>query len=90
MARPRQTQPGQDEIGTRWPPGVKALATHLPIIAAMGDVHYRVEKETRENHTATSIRLLTKDERVQEIAKFLGGEKVTEATIQNARELLNV
>lgn len=62
--------------------------THLPQIASMGDLHFCVEKEVKANRSRTKIRPLGKEERVMEIAKLMGGEKVTESTIQSARELL--
>jgi len=62
--------------------------THLPQIASMGDFHFCVEKEVKANRSRTKIRPLEKEERVMEIAKLMGGEKVTESTIQSARELL--
>ncbi len=63
--------------------------THLPQIASMGDSHFRVEKEVKEDRSRTTIRPLDKNERVQEIAKLIGGEEVTESAMQSARELLN-
>lgn len=64
--------------------------THLPQIAAFADTHYRVEKApTGEGRTATSIRGLGPDERVEEISSMLGGMKVTETTRQHARELFD-
>ena len=63
--------------------------THLPQIASMGDRQFCVEKETMDNRTFTKIRQLTQAERVKEIAKLLGGDKITETNIQSARELMN-
>jgi DNA repair protein RecN (Recombination protein N) len=63
--------------------------THLPQIASMADFHFSVEKKLQENRTQTIIRNLSKEEQISEIAKLLGGEHITESTIQNARELLN-
>lgn len=62
--------------------------THLPQIASMGDAHFGVEKEVKDERSRTLIRRLTDDEKIVEIAKLLGGEEVTESTLQNARELL--
>jgi DNA repair protein RecN (Recombination protein N) len=62
--------------------------THLPQIAGMSDNHYLVYKENDNNSTATSIRMLTKEERITEIAKMLSNEKVTEAAMATAKELL--
>ncbi|MCE1198220.1 MAG: DNA repair protein RecN [Marinilabiliales bacterium] len=62
--------------------------THLPQIAAKGDSHYLVFKADTASETVTSVRMLTKEERVQELAKMLSGENVTDAAIRNALELL--
>lgn len=64
--------------------------THLPQIAAMGSHHYKVYKEDHENGTSSHIVKLTEDERVMEIAHMLSGTVLTEAAINNARELLRV
>ena len=63
--------------------------THLPQIASMGDAHYCVEKEVHYDRSRTKIYLLKGKERVTEIAKLIGGEKITESATQSARELLN-
>ena len=63
--------------------------THLPQIAAKGEQHYKVYKMDAEQHTETQIKLLSADERVTEIAQILSGATVTEAALQNARELLH-
>ena len=62
--------------------------THLPQIAGMSDNHYLVYKELDNGLTTTSIRMLTKDERITEIAKMLSNETVTEAALATAKELL--
>lgn len=62
--------------------------THLPQIAAKGDAHYFVFKERVANKTITSVRLLEGAERVEEIAKMIGGSKPTTSAIENARELI--
>jgi DNA repair protein RecN (Recombination protein N) len=62
--------------------------THLPQIAGMSDNHYLVFKEHDNGSTTTSIRKLTKDERITEIAKMLSNETVTEAALATAKELL--
>ena len=64
--------------------------THLPQIAALGSVHYKVEKNETANGTTSRMRLLTADERVKEIAQMLSGSDITEAAIQNAKALLNI
>lgn len=62
--------------------------THLAQIAALGDDHLLVEKETEGAATITKIRMLDKNEKVIEIAKLLSGEKVTDASIKSAKELI--
>jgi len=63
--------------------------THLPQIASKGDFHYLVYKKDNHQTTNTYIKLLTKEERINEIAKMLSGEALTDAAIQNARVLLS-
>ncbi len=63
--------------------------THLPQIAGFGNNHYLVEKKIIENRVVSSIKLLTEEERVTEIAKLISGEKVSETSIRSARELIN-
>lgn len=62
--------------------------THLPQIAAKGSAHYKVYKEDTDTGTNSHIRLLDREERVQEIANMLSGSTLTEAAINNARALL--
>jgi len=62
--------------------------THLPQVASQGEEHFLVYKQEEEHSTVTHIRKLSADERVIEIAKLLSGEKLSEAAISNARELL--
>lgn len=64
--------------------------THLPQIAARGQAHYKVYKQDNENETNSHIRRLTDEERIAEIAQMLSGAKLTEAALNNARELLNI
>jgi DNA repair protein RecN (Recombination protein N) len=63
--------------------------THLPQIAAKGDAHYFVYKEDENNRTLTHIKQLDNEGRIKELAHLLSGSKVTEAAIENARQLLN-
>ncbi len=63
--------------------------THLPQMAGKGEDHLFVYKETDSNITNTRIKRLTKNERVEEIAKMLSGDQPTKAAIANARELLD-
>ena len=62
--------------------------THLPQIAAYGDHHFLVEKEFKKGQTKTGIRELSGDHRVQEIARMMGGETITEKTLERAEEML--
>jgi DNA repair protein RecN (Recombination protein N) len=62
--------------------------THLPQIAAKGDSQFFVYKEEKNQFTETHIRPLTDEERIKEIAQMLSGSKLTEAAIENAKELL--
>ena len=62
--------------------------THLPQIAAAGDHNYRIYKEADEAGAYTFIDALGEEEKVAEIARLLGGTVVTEAALQNARDLI--
>jgi DNA repair protein RecN (Recombination protein N) len=64
--------------------------THLPQVAACANHHFQVSKTTRQGHTASSIRNLSDDRRVDEIARMLGGLKMTAATRDHAREMLKL
>lgn len=63
--------------------------THLPQVAAKGDVHFKVYKEDDEHATHTRIRRLSHEERIDELAVMLSGSKVDDAAKANARSLLN-
>ena len=62
--------------------------SHLPQVIAIADNQFFIEKISDENSTVSTVRLLDFDERVEEIAKMLAGENVTEAALTQARELL--
>jgi DNA repair protein RecN (Recombination protein N) len=62
--------------------------SHLPQIAAKGDTHYYVYKDNSASKTISSIKLLQDDERVEEIAKMIGGDKPSKVALENAQELL--
>jgi DNA repair protein RecN (Recombination protein N) len=62
--------------------------THLPQVACKGDFHYLVYKSDEGESTTAHIKLLGNEERHIEIARMLSGEELTEAAMQNARELL--
>lgn len=64
--------------------------THLPQIAALGSNHYKVYKEETAQGTASRMQHLDADERIREIAQMLSGSDVTEAAINNAKELLKL
>ena len=61
--------------------------THLAQIAAMADSHYCIEKRAVDGSTQTGIRLLDEQESVEELARILGGAQITDAVIDNAREM---
>ena len=62
--------------------------THLPQIAAMGDHHYKIEKQHDEISTHTTVIPLSAEERVEELARLLSGTVISEAARDQARELL--
>jgi DNA repair protein RecN (Recombination protein N) len=64
--------------------------THLPQIAGLSDFHYAVEKKKAGDRVVSSIRILKGEERIKEVAKLMSGEKVTEATLNGARELMGL
>lgn len=64
--------------------------THLPQIASKGDAHYFVYKEISGNKTITKMKQLNRQERINEIAQMLGGEKPTAIAVENAKEMLSL
>ena len=64
--------------------------THLPQIAALGSSHYKVEKKETASGTTSRMQELTPEQRVLEIAQMLSGSDISEAAIQNARQLLRI
>ena len=62
--------------------------SHLPQVIAISDYQFFIEKISDEHSTVSTVRLLTLEERVEEVAKMLAGENVTEAALTQARELL--
>jgi DNA repair protein RecN (Recombination protein N) len=62
--------------------------THLPQVAAKGDSHIKIYKETIGNKTATFLKVLTKTDRVEEIAKMLSGKNTSSIAKENAKILL--
>lgn len=61
--------------------------THLPQIASMEDSHFRIRKDSGSGRTITHITRLSEQESDDELGRLLGGAKITEATLQNAREM---
>ncbi|MDK4539101.1 DNA repair protein RecN, partial [Kingella kingae] len=64
--------------------------THLPQVAAYGEHHWQVAKRSDGEQTISEIRVLDNESRVQEIARMLGGEKITDTTLNHASEMLNL
>lgn len=62
--------------------------THLPQIAILSDHHYFVSKEVKNGKTYTKVELLSIEEKIKQVASMVGGDKVTDATLQNVREML--
>ncbi len=62
--------------------------THLPQIAGMADHHYAVEKKQIDNRAISSIKKLSNDERVNEVAKLISGEELSKANIESAKQLI--
>ena len=64
--------------------------THLPQIAAMADMHFEIAKHVADAKTVTTIRPLTEEEMIHELARLLGGARITDTVYQNAREMKNL
>jgi DNA repair protein RecN (Recombination protein N) len=62
--------------------------THLPQIAAYADAHFRVHKQVLDGRTVTRVERLDDDARIEELARMLGGKKVTRSAREHARELI--
>ena len=62
--------------------------THLPQIAAYADAHFRVEKRTDGGRTATTVRRLDEKERIEELARMVGGARITAKARAHAEELI--
>jgi DNA repair protein RecN (Recombination protein N) len=63
--------------------------THLPQIAAFAEHHYFVSKQLTDNKTYTKIKLLNNEnERIRALADLIGGQEITEQTLELAREML--
>ena len=61
--------------------------THLPQIAAMADAHYIIEKSVHDNKTYSNIQRVAGDDSLNEIARMLSGETLTDSVLENAKEL---
>jgi DNA repair protein RecN (Recombination protein N) len=62
--------------------------THLPQIAAFADAHYRVEKQVENERTSTTVVRLSESERIDELARMLGGARITDSARKHARQLI--
>jgi DNA repair protein RecN (Recombination protein N) len=62
--------------------------THLPQIAIFADHHYLIEKKASAERTRTSVRLITGEERTEEVARMLSGAKLTETSRKHAEQML--
>ncbi|MBF6607653.1 MAG: DNA repair protein RecN [Flavobacterium sp.] len=70
--------------------GMQVFAiTHLPQIAAKGKVHYKVYKSVTDDQTNSELKLLSRQERVDEIAQMLSGSVITDSAINHAKALLD-
>lgn len=62
--------------------------THQPQIASMADRHFVVEKDVSGRSTSVTVRELSREEKIEEIARMLAGEHITDAARENARTML--
>ena len=62
--------------------------THLPQIAKFGDYHFKISKSVQKGRTRTAIDPLDAEERLEELARMLGGVKITRKALDHAREML--
>lgn len=83
-----------DKVGTimkKMAGGMQVISiTHLPQIAGKGDSHFFVYKENKNGAARTFLKKLSEKERINEVARLLSGEELTQAAIENAKELLRV
>ncbi|MDA0746867.1 MAG: DNA repair protein RecN, partial [bacterium] len=63
--------------------------THLPQIAKMADRHFSVRKDVQKGRTLTHVQQLDIEARAEELARLMGGEKISQLTLQHAREMLS-
>lgn len=64
--------------------------THLPQVACMADTHYFIFKEVQNERTYTQVKILTREERIHDLARMLGGVEVTDTTLHHAQEMLDL
>ena len=64
--------------------------THLAQIASMADIHYLIEKHVEAARTKTTVRQIEGEERMEELARIIGGVQVTDLTRKNAAEMLGM
>jgi DNA repair protein RecN (Recombination protein N) len=64
--------------------------SHLPQITALADSHFKIYKQSQNGTTVTKVKKLTFDEKIQEMARLLGGVNVTETTVNHAKEMLSM
>ncbi|WP_238882778.1 DNA repair protein RecN [Clostridium sp. YIM B02551] len=64
--------------------------THLPQIACLSDSHYYITKEEKMGKTYSNIKILSKDEKINEIAKMIGGAEITKVTIEHSKEIIKM
>jgi len=64
--------------------------THLPQVAAQGQTHLFVNKEKDDNQTQTQVQSIDMKKRIYEIARMLGGVKISEKTLAHAKEMLGI
>jgi len=62
--------------------------THLPQIATFADQHYLIAKRESGGRTKTTVRLITGDERTEEVARMLSGAKLTETSRKHAEQMI--
>ena len=63
--------------------------THLPQVAAHGNIHFKVYKTDTADATITGVKCLDAEERIMEIARMLSGRELNDAAIENAKSLIN-
>ena len=64
------------------------LGSHSPQIAAFADTHLFIQKTTSANATYTSVKPLSSEERVREVARIISGENITPTALMNAQEMI--